>query len=421
VRQILPSQRTEGGAGVGAGNSSSSGSSGCNSFVRGLQEDDAAALAMSDQVTINEYLPGQGIRPHVDTPEAFGSHISSLSLLSPIIMDFRYPGSKEKKSIVLPPRSMLVLTGPARYKWSHGISHRKIDCINGSIVQRKRRVSLTLRKVLEKKAINPLIPPMVERDYVHKFYDKVADHFSHTRWNVWPHVVDFLQRYTKSGSIVFDLGCGNGKYLNKLRMWKNDNHDDDKEEEEEEDEDKNQHGANVTAAAAAAIGIDMCERLVQICGNRKLNASLGDALQVPLKSGRADVAISIAVIHHMSTEDRRRKAMEEMIRVLVPGGYALVTAWAKTQPGTSRRKFDKHDLLIGWQMPKKFAQSNDNCDYGVEESKDGKLVFQRYCHVFEEGEIVQLLKSAAKTLNSTICIIREYLNAGNWCVEFLKK
>mmetsp|Transcript_6189 Transcript_6189/g.8618 ORF Transcript_6189/g.8618 Transcript_6189/m.8618 type:complete len:324 (+) Transcript_6189:248-1219(+) len=323
-------------------------------------------------------------------------------------MDFRYPGSTEKKSIVLPRRSMLVLTGSARYEWSHGIAHRKIDCINGVVVQRKRRVSLTLRKVLEKKAINLLIAPMVERDYVHKFYDRIADHFSHTRWNVWPHVVEFLQRYTRSGSIVFDLGCGNGKYLNKLRIASDD------------DREGNQHEAKAVAEVAA-IGIDICERLVEICGKRSLNASLGDALQVPLKSNTADIVISIAVIHHMSTEDRRRKAMEEMIRVLAPGGHALVTAWAKTQPGNSRRKFDKHDLLIGWQMPKKYAQNNDDTDDGVEESKDGKLVFQRYCHVFEEGEIVQLLHSAAKTMNSTICIIKEYLNAGNWCVEIIKE
>ena len=33
-----------------------------------------------DQVTVNEYLPGQGIAPHVDTHSAFEDGIASLSL-----------------------------------------------------------------------------------------------------------------------------------------------------------------------------------------------------------------------------------------------------------------------------------------------------------------------------------------------------
>jgi hypothetical protein len=57
-----------------------------------------------DQVTINEYLPGQGIRPHVDTHSAFTDGIASISLLSPVVMDFRHPVDDIKKSIILEPR-----------------------------------------------------------------------------------------------------------------------------------------------------------------------------------------------------------------------------------------------------------------------------------------------------------------------------
>jgi len=42
---------------------------------------------------VNEYLPGQGIAPHVDTHDAFGPTLLSLSLVSGIVMDFRHcPG-----------------------------------------------------------------------------------------------------------------------------------------------------------------------------------------------------------------------------------------------------------------------------------------------------------------------------------------
>ena len=43
-------------------------------------------------------------------------------------------------------------------------------------------------------------------------YDKIAPHFSHTRYKPWPKVAEFLNKLD-DGSIVADVGCGNGKYL----------------------------------------------------------------------------------------------------------------------------------------------------------------------------------------------------------------
>lgn len=52
----------------------------------------------------------------------------------------------------------------------------------------------------------------LERDYVHRVYEEIARHFSSTRHSPWPHIVEFL-RTLPAGSIVADIGCGNGKYL----------------------------------------------------------------------------------------------------------------------------------------------------------------------------------------------------------------
>lgn len=49
-----------------------------------------SADCFPDQVTVNEYLPGQGIASHVDTHEAFGPTLLSLSLVSGVVMDFRH-------------------------------------------------------------------------------------------------------------------------------------------------------------------------------------------------------------------------------------------------------------------------------------------------------------------------------------------
>ena len=95
-----------------------------------------------DQVIINEYMPGQGIAPHIDCAPCFTGTICSLSLASGCVMDLT--NGDIKKSILLEPNSLLVLQGEARYKWKHGIAPRKID--NG--VRRGRRISLTFRKVI---------------------------------------------------------------------------------------------------------------------------------------------------------------------------------------------------------------------------------------------------------------------------------
>jgi alkylated DNA repair protein alkB family protein 8 len=53
----------------------------------------------------------------------------------------------------------------------------------------------------------------LEQEHVHKVYNDIAHHFSNTRYKPWPRVVDFLRTFP-SGSLVLDVGCGNGKYMN---------------------------------------------------------------------------------------------------------------------------------------------------------------------------------------------------------------
>ncbi|MFO0389301.1 MAG: alpha-ketoglutarate-dependent dioxygenase AlkB [Alphaproteobacteria bacterium] len=101
-----------------------------------------------DQVIINEYEPGQGISAHIDCVPCFTDTIASLSLGSPCVMDFTHSKTGEKSSLLLEPRSLLVLSGDARYAWQHAIAGRKMDRFNGQAIQRTRRISLTFRKVI---------------------------------------------------------------------------------------------------------------------------------------------------------------------------------------------------------------------------------------------------------------------------------
>jgi alkylated DNA repair dioxygenase AlkB len=97
-----------------------------------------------DQMLINEYLPGQGIALHHDHAP-FERTVVSLSLLSPTVMDFRRPADGNRASLLLEPRSLLVLSDEARYQWQHGIAVRKTDVWHGIKVRRARRLSVTFR------------------------------------------------------------------------------------------------------------------------------------------------------------------------------------------------------------------------------------------------------------------------------------
>ncbi|MBI1326296.1 MAG: alpha-ketoglutarate-dependent dioxygenase AlkB [Alphaproteobacteria bacterium] len=105
---------------------------------------------LPDQVIVNEYMSGQGISAHIDCVPCFAETIASLSLGSDCIMQFHNPQSGQKCEQVLERRSLVILSGAARYEWTHAIPARKSDIIQGIKIERSRRLSLTFRKMLLK-------------------------------------------------------------------------------------------------------------------------------------------------------------------------------------------------------------------------------------------------------------------------------
>ena len=116
--------------------------------------DEKLVRVLPDQVIVNDYVGMQGISAHVDS-DSFDEDIATISLLESWEMKFRKVQSKQTYVKQLEQRSVLVLTGDARHKWTHEIPKRKNEppgptepCKkNPSRVQRGRRLSLTFRKV----------------------------------------------------------------------------------------------------------------------------------------------------------------------------------------------------------------------------------------------------------------------------------
>lgn len=78
------------------------------------------------------------------------------------------------------------------------------------------------------------------------------------------------------GSFVADLGCGNGKMASAC-----------------------QQGGHF------ALACDFSAELVRIAALQQgAEAQVADALLLPYRDGRFDAALSIAVLHHISTEAR---------------------------------------------------------------------------------------------------------------------
>lgn len=113
-------------------------------------------LHQPDQVIINEYTPGEGIKPHKDR-NYFDNQICGVNLGSGCIMRFIRGKNVEVIDVEIPRRSLYVMQDEARLKWKHAIPPRKKDVVDGQIKHRERRVSITYRKVkpAQVKPMNP--------------------------------------------------------------------------------------------------------------------------------------------------------------------------------------------------------------------------------------------------------------------------
>lgn len=136
---------------------------------------------LPDQFTVQYYPPGTGIPPHVDTHSAFREALYSISIGSDVPMSFKECGETEARrarapkrsltgkpsppppppteaqkeqdakaeawDLILPRRSLLIMTGASRYGFTHRIRPRKYDISNGEVRQRQGRFSITMRSI----------------------------------------------------------------------------------------------------------------------------------------------------------------------------------------------------------------------------------------------------------------------------------
>lgn len=129
-------------------------------------------------------------------------------------------------------------------------------------------------------------------------YNLLAEDFSRTRQFTWD--IEGLAKYVFEGDKILDLGCGNGRLLEifkeiKINYW----------------------------------GIDSSERLIGIAKRKypKNKFEVGDLLNLPFPNNFFDRVFAIRVLHHIPSQEFRIQALQEIKRILKPGGTLILTVW----------------------------------------------------------------------------------------------
>lgn len=134
---------------------------------------------------------------------------------------------------------------------------------------------------------------------VNESYSQFAEEFDRTRKQQWPEFEHFLA-YTRKGSTVLDLGCGNGRLFEFLKPKQ-----------------------------LNYLGIDHNSHLLDLAKKNFPEArfQLDDMMDLHLEEEAFDNIFCIAAFHHVPTKSMRKKVLADLHLALREDGILILTAW----------------------------------------------------------------------------------------------
>ena len=201
-----------------------------------------------------------------------------------------------------------------------------------------------------------------------KFYSEFASAFSETRSSAQTRL-DRIVAYIGDAGKVLDIGCGNGRLAERL----------DRENKR-----------------VRYVGVDASPQLITIASARKrqfrsvgADFFVGDITQagwsLPFANASFEIAIALAVLHHIPSFDLRCAVLRDIHALLKPGARLILTNWAFDRNERQRRR------IVAW--------SSAGFDERALEPGDALLAWKRggvgyrFCHLITKQEMTRMAEA----------------------------
>jgi len=186
-------------------------------------------------------------------------------------------------------------------------------------------------------------------------YDKIAPtRYNLYHWTRFRHELEALASSWQKGRLI-NLGCGHGADFLPFKS-----------------------GFELYGVDFSSVMLKLARKYAKKF-DFTVNLVQSDVCHLPFSEGVFDWAISVATYHHIKGKKERRAALEELFRVLKPGGEAFITVWNRWQP---RFWLRGKEVAVPWR------------------TKDKTL--ERYYYLFSYPELERLVKQAGfQVLNSS--------------------
>ena len=207
-------------------------------------------------------------------------------------------------------------------------------------------------------------------DINRKFYSEFARAFSETRSSGQSRL-DRIVAYIGGDSKALDVGCGNGRLADRLER----------------------EGRHVQY-----VGVDASPELIAIASAQKsrwhhLVADFRVAdIAAPgwgssFEPGAFDVAVALAVLHHVPSFDLRCGVLREIHALLKPNARLILTNWHFERNERLRKK------IVAWDLVGLDANQLEEGDALMTWERGGKGY--RYCHLVTQAEMKKLAEQSS--------------------------
>jgi len=226
-------------------------------------------------------------------------------------------------------------------------------------------------------------------DHINRdFYATHAEEFLATRASPWPGWEGLLPHLRALTSVlgaplrILDVGCGNGR----LGTW------------------LQQHLGRPHCYVGLDRSLSLLAREVNGWGGDPDPASiLADVAAsggvVPCRAAAYDAVLVLALLHHLPSSGLRRALIDDLLRVLRPGGLLALSCWQfASEERFARRMVSIEDYNRGVASPLDAAQLEEGdhlLRWGDAAASRPTL---RYCHFASPDEAVELLADRPATI-----------------------